>query len=498
MIKKIQKHLLLNNPLLWNIRIIPLLLIILLVHLLFFGIGYWVTDVTFSENYYYYYSHFRELGLLYFFTVLTGLLILIGWLIFFNRNNGFRTFYPLKPSQLYLQWLLIFIITAGLALIPYTMSQGYDVKWKSQASLEETKKALEIIDKVTLLLPSGYSYDYNDNNYTYKENIDYPIPVPENRELDVYSLNLGKYDYYYDEKGKIQITGYIGPSILFYKSYNYNEENKKYLSLDQIKQISYDEKLKNWLKTGEKDSVINVMKDFYDLHQKHNLKTNLSPELWFAKIYNPPFFELNDDPLIKKNKSYSNDKFYFQYDELKSAYRHIESIYDYNNEDMQWFLLVSLCIAIVISFLIFSFRVTTGKSWLIAFITIGVLFFSVILLSIAFGNIHHREEEIIILFNTLFWIALFFVLLTGIIMKIKSKGNKGRSNIYINLFLWLIPAIIPLAFFTVFVYADLIGSDINIESENVFYMFWINSIIMIAIMFPISVLVRKWKGLAEK
>ena len=506
MIKKIQKHLLLNSPLLWNMRIIPMLFILLFVHLLFFGIGYLTTKVTFTDSYYYY-SPFNELGLLYFFSVLTGILILIGWLIFFSRNNGFRTFYPLKTGQLYLQWLLIFIITSGLGLIPYTMSKGYEVKWKSQASLEEAKQALETIEKVNMLIPE-YSYDYYNNNsyykendYAYKENSDNPIPIPENMNLNIYDLNLGKYSYYYDQKDKIQITGYIGPSLLFYKSSNYSSyqdrDSRKYLSLEQIKKISHDEKLKNWLKTGEKDSIMNVMKDFYDLHQKHNLETNISLNQWFSIIYNPPFFELKDEPLIEKRETYSNT-FYLQYDGLKAAYRHIEDMYGSDNEDMKWFLLVSLCMTTILSFLIFSFRATNRKSWLIALITTGVLFFVIILLSIAFGSIHYKEERIIILFNTIFWITLFGIILSRIIMKINSKSNKGKSNIYMNIFLWLIPTIIPLSFFTVYIYADLIRADINIESEEVFYMFWISIIAMLPVMLPVSALLRKWKGLSEK
>lgn len=83
-------------------------------------------------------------------------------------------------------------------------------------------------------------------------------------------------------------------------------------------------------------------------------------------------------------------------------------------------------------------------------------------------------------------------------MKIREKGNKGKSNTYVNMLLWLIPTIIPLAFFTVYIYADLIGADMDIESEEVFYMFWINIIALFFVMLPISAMLHKWKGLSEK
>jgi NADH:ubiquinone oxidoreductase subunit 5 (subunit L)/multisubunit Na+/H+ antiporter MnhA subunit len=153
-----------------------MLLILLGVHIIFFAIGYLSADTAFTRNYYY--SLDSDLGILYFVSVLVGILILIGWLVFYSRNNGFKTFYPRKASQLYAEWLIILAITAGLSFIPFTLSQGHIFKWKSAASLEEVKEALKTLDMANGLIANDTDY------FKYESEYDNPIPIPDNMKLD--------------------------------------------------------------------------------------------------------------------------------------------------------------------------------------------------------------------------------------------------------------------------------------------------------------------------
>lgn len=521
-----------------------MLLILLGVHLVFFGIGFLATDVTFGEMYYYN-SPWGDFGILYCVSILVSILLLIGWLVFYSRNNGFKTFYPKKTNQLFLEWIMIFIISIGISFVPYSLSNGYLSKWKSVVSLKEAQKAMDILNKIKILIPdskSPYNYDSDYNE---------PIPLPEGMKVDVHALDLDDYSVQYSGSGNLIIRGYTGPSLLFYSNYHYydfynynngNLEYKAYVDSSSWNKVREPEQIKKWLQAGDKDKILALMKDFEQLQRKHNMPVNITPENWFKRIYNPPFFPVKKSTMISNYqpsrfndyyKSYAEEVViatepdiatvadtiayslsttepdpddipvgslpYLQHEELSSGYQQI--IYSYiDRSDMKWFVLISFCISLIMAVLVFSFRVTSGRAWLIALVSTGVLIFAVILFAVGLGkSLDWRHEEIIIIFITLFWITLFVILFSKIIIKVNNKSHKGRSNIYINVMLWLLPCLIPLAYLTVITHARLSQTNYyKPEEQDVMCMFWINIPIAILSIWALSALIRRWKSIAEE
>ena len=523
MIKKIQKYLLLNYPILWNIRIVPMLLILLATHLIFFAIGYISTDITFGKSYYYYYSPSQDLGLLYFVSILVGILLLIGWLVYYSRNNGFKTFYPRKTYQLYFEWIMIFIITLGITLIPYTLTSGYIAQWKSVASTEEAKRALTVLDMASVLIPN------EQDQYRFSEEYDKPIPIPDNMKLDPDKINLNQYSTQYSVKDGLDIIGYTGASLLFFKDYNYDyyyyKNDRRYSDPETLARIESQERVKKWLKQGNQDSILTIMKAFNKLQTKHNLKGNLSTENWFKRIYNAPFFPVSNSTKISNyalnNSEYdtieyteptmaATDESIYDYsssqtyptlplNELKTGYEQVLKCYD-NNYNTEEIALVCSCIALAVAIFIFSFRATGGKPWLISFIATGVLIFIVVLIGVGIGeSMKWKNEEIIIMFICLVWISMFFGLLISILSKIRNKNQKRKSSIYTNLLIWLTPCIIPLLFLTIVAHSEYSDREyFEPNSEDVMNMFWFNIIFTILVMWFITTLVRKWKSLPEE
>ena len=77
-----------------------LLPLILLSHLVFFGLGFiMLTDEAMSNYYYHLGDNFKELPLLLSFIIMV--LLSIGWLILLFRNNAFKRFYPVSRWQLF-------------------------------------------------------------------------------------------------------------------------------------------------------------------------------------------------------------------------------------------------------------------------------------------------------------------------------------------------------------------------------------------------------------
>jgi len=521
MIKKIQKYLLLHYPLLWNIRIVPMLLILAAIHIIFFSIGYISTSIDFNDTYYFY-SPMNDLGLLYFTCFMVGLLTLIGWLVFYNRNNAFKTFYPRTNTQLFSEWVLIVVITAGICLVPVTLTNGAVAKWKSVASLEDAKKAIDVLNKVQILIPSDLS------DYDYSERYNEPIAIPAGKVIRADTVNLNLYYTTYTQDQGIIIEGYIGPSLLFYKDYDYksyyNRTDRKYLDKEAIDRVKGYEQMKSWLQNNKKDSVYAVMKDFESLLRKHNFKVSLTAEEWLQRVYNPPFFSVDLSTMIRNyepsDSSYdynypegvivapSDDDYYgdsslpyLQHTELKNCYNMILKYNEYHKDEDSRILNLFCCsLAIGLALFVFSFRVTAGKHWLIAFISTGVLIFITVLLALALNeSFTRRDEEITVMFVCLSWVALFFALLIRILVKCKNKSGKGKSVIYINLLIWLIAWQIPLLLLTVVAHSEYSDNRyFKPEIEDVEFILWANILFVLAVMWPVSVLIRKWKSLPEE
>ena len=92
MFKNIQKYLLIHYPLLWNTKIIPLVFYAILIHIVFFIIGFanGAIDFTETETNYRYNSNDGTFGFL---CVLVTLLSIIIWVVSYFKNNALKSFY---------------------------------------------------------------------------------------------------------------------------------------------------------------------------------------------------------------------------------------------------------------------------------------------------------------------------------------------------------------------------------------------------------------------
>ncbi len=516
MLKNIQKYLLIHHPLIWNVRFIPMLAILIVLHLIFFAVGYAVTNTSFSKIF----GYGDELPLLYFVSILIDVLLLVGWLVFYNRNNGFKSFYPRKTAQLYLEWVMVFIIVAGMALVPVSLTCGHLTKWKSVASLQEAKEAESLLEKVNLLIAR------DSEQYKYNSEYQKPVPIPEGMEFQGDTLSRSLYSFDYDwSNNKMHVEGYIGASFLFYREYYYSHYTRKDLEVidsPEKRRFLNEESVKEMLRNSKRDSIFAIMTEFEKLRIKHHLLSDISPEKWLDRIYNPPFFPVDGSTAIM-NREDDADQYtsiwfdgiaseeqvvdpqvhtsevlpYLPYRNLESGYNQVLRCYDFG-ETFRTIILISLCAAIFVSCLIFSFRFSKGKFWLISFIATGILIFITILLAVTFHEFLDWNSEMVVLFILSVWIALFVILLTKVILKVNSKSHKGRSETYLNLLVWMAPCIIPLSFFFYLVCVDLSDRSYYHKDDEIVAMFWINIPVVILGMWFFAVLIRKWKSLGDQ
>lgn len=519
MIKKIQQYLLLNYPILWNTKIVPILLGTIIANILFFLIGYFFTSVDFNSGYNYF-EVFTDNGLVYFGAIVSALLLFIIWLVFYSKNNSFKVFYPRKASSLYLEWLLSFIIIFSMTLFPYSYQKGTVYKARSYVTKTEMIKAIETLNMVKILIPS------------YKNSYFQEYPTEVHQQNARMSLKGGNTQPYIDQAYIDSVTNSTASHNVYYEDYpnftqlsllNYSNSYEEIYISDQYKfQINGTQKVKEWLIAQEKQNISDLMDAFLKLQEKHKLKTNLSKDQWMNLIYNPAKYPVGDFNLISPYEQ-GNNYDYYSYDDsnpngyylpyygLKSGYEKIMKAY-MDDEVQEAFILVSICFALGISLLVFSFRSTSGKSWLIAFVSIGLILFINGILSVSADSLIYTSfsSKIGLVFYMFVLLILFFCEIISVIIKNNNKKKKGRSDIYINHLIWFIPTVPMLIFFIVYIFAE--GRcDYNTEYErvncetytfmrdNMVAFLWGNiCLTFISMWFFIQLILRKWKGLPEE
>lgn len=511
MFDKIQKNLLLTKPLLWNTKIIPVLAVSLLLHLIFFAIGFAEGTIDFENSVNYRWVYNSNTGGVIFFSVVLAILLVIIWLVYYFRNNAFKSFYPKDKHSLYKEWLLILFVCILNCTYSATYMYAEDFRKKLYINEDVFSERVNIISMASLFADGNYQLS---DTYTELKN-------DKNIKIKRDSF------YYYGKRYAIK-------SLLNKSIDDFTYQNRY---TDSINQLT----VKRWLRENKKDSVKWVMQEFLKIADSHNLKANITVQQWFDKVYNYP--EFTDYAVIGRIKSYpynsgvspylyrnnvhrnnvspyyndmameahpewdtinnttkiiDNDlhifpKYHVPLSQVYTSYGIISSAYtnpavNYNS------ILTYLYFALSFSLLIFSFRVTSGRNWLITFVAMGIIaiitgVFSVI---ISLGFLY-----------SFLWLCITIALLLYYYNNVYRSPSKDYSSIVLNSILWLLPWLL-LLIYTIII--DTYRHISNYNSDNIFYI-WLNSnstmlmyanyIAVLLFMFFFTQTIRKWKGKPE-
>lgn len=113
--KKFHQCVLLHYPQLWNLRAHIVLPVIALLHIMFYISGY--TSFTVGERLHMRSGaddHFVDASIA--FSILLSVLILLLWLVYYLRNNAFKSFYPVKRWYIAVEFAITFtVILSGIS-----------------------------------------------------------------------------------------------------------------------------------------------------------------------------------------------------------------------------------------------------------------------------------------------------------------------------------------------------------------------------------------------
>lgn len=522
MFKNIQKNLLLRHPLLWNTRMLPILAIAFALHIIFFVIGYihGAIDFTPEPDEYVFDA---TTGIIVFFSIAISVLIFIFWLVYYTRNNAFKSFYPKSSLSLFKEWLIIFLVCVLNSAYFGSYLFGEDVRARGYFSEEEFSRRITVISMASLFVDGSFI----DNGDYYEE-------VNGEQEL--------KHRDYFEYAGRrYPLKSLLNKSL---STFTYQEGNKD--SLNQVR-------VKKWLVQDQKDSVLWVMKEFDKIAKEHGAKGNIKPEKWLDITYKAPDFSdyitvgriprygrddsssrfghndsyrtetvmvdttfvggynvseidtISNDIKVIDNRTMVFPKFYVPLKQMEDSYSDISRAYTSPHVDTG-FLLGVLYFALCFSLVIFSFRVTSGRDWIIALLAFGVtalitgIFQISVTSTIGYAYRVHYQDN----FYFMLWLLIVAVLL---ILFLRQKSTKGRSAIFLNIVLWLCPWVIVSLFAIIkdFMYVDdpegntvwKLSPTGQWIDDNFDLIMFTNILVIIIFMLFMTKAIRRWKGIAE-
>lgn len=509
MFKSIQQRLLLRYPLLWNTKIVPLGALLLGLNLCFFILGFALNGISFEETHRNFFDFDVTLLLL---SLVISLLVLILWLVNYFKNNMLKSFYPTSKYHVYKEWGLIFLLCFGISSPIFWYNLGKETRYRSYYSREELEKRCLTLRAGSFFLDGSYAYHESDDTVEVEE------AAVDTVSVDSLETNGEARNYFMYRGKKYKNTSLLNKNV---NSYTIFDEKSDSLAI---------EKLKFWLVTQQKDSLKQLFTNYLKIVKEHQLEANIDAEKWLTLINDYPLFEkshtigpqmTNDeyypdmynnqtvvrdtiDRYIARDKTGTEQEFYkyyvpeknlnFNYDRMVDAHEDP----DINLET----LIIPVYFALGLSLLILSFRVTSGRSWLISLIAVIILniilgIFSVIISSSFTYGIGYCVAFVIVS-------VLFF-------NTVGQNRTKGYSGVVLNLFLWLLPGLIPLLY-------ELIGSYLRMQynavykvnfqnstayqfkqwlENHVFEINWTNILLLSIAMLFIGKKIRLWRGIAE-
>lgn len=462
MLKKLQNYLLEHYPLLWNMRLVSVLSVILLLHLIHFMVGYQSFDDLDTYGWRDPESRFFSTPFV-MFSFIISTVVFILWLIRVFRNNAFKSFYPFSNGQLFAQMMIIFFVCLLNITYYYSFTSGYVWHSRNQSNEEGNKKDIELYNKVIGLL--------QESTDAYKiENKCWPKPFPLSRHYQSSQSNVVTYEngrpinqpaefYYQSRSGELFTVAQVDSMLGGYQ-YSYLNQCSDYIYIHSaFASPNYAEPV-----TVERELTANraaytrmlndpkelrqVMKDFIEMCDRHQIAYKLNADDWFQWVYNPPYYPVkytikhwyyNGGRMGSTGGNQFNPKgYYIELNKLQNKLNNTMRSYRYG------FKLGAFCgflyAALAMSLLVFSFRATSRRVWLVSFIGSGLICLIVGTLTALIGiNSHGRSFE-----NTA--LNMYLIIIFGFLAVHYMSSNKIIAGASLNWFTWSLPFVSVIIF----------------------------------------------------
>jgi hypothetical protein len=503
MINKIDQRLLTKHPLIWNTRIIWILILNLVFHLFFYISGY----VSVSAPVFKYYQNEWSVGGAgaFSFSVLCSLLVMIVWLIYFLRNNAFKHFYRIGRWHLAAETAIIFIIIYSSITFIGTFNAGVRAKTRSITGIETFRNELNTANNAIAFIPQ------NRTEYFYLNNCDHI------RKQISYSETIDYFDtsnFNYHDTNWVKIRAALArPDAFSYSNYcGYFVSYFQYTGRDTAETLA--SKRNRWIAEGRKDSIKAVLAAFFQICDKYGISYRLNADtlvtLVFAGTQNKPLNLIPSEEFYRDelNNVHPNP-LYFNSFELRTAFSFIDDALPNEEfrEERNNTRLVFGYVALSLTIFLLCYRRFSRKVFLIGIV--GTIVWAIIvgLLTINAGTATGFAVFCIILFlsfGTLGWAG------------IQSNSSKTASGSCLTWHAFMAPFFVMLIMLIINDYYDsrpeiYVQYDLRADlmREKYPFSYWVSEhpmeiltvnlfLVLIYIAFVFNKWTRKWQAMPEE
>lgn len=333
-----------------------MLLTSIIVHVLFFIIGYVSHADPASLQKYSVKDDYFKSGVI-FIHLIISILMIVVWLIMMLRNNAFKNFYPTSKGKLFFQFVQYFVILFACTTFYFSYMTGFKMFIKNKYPDTEMNKNIALINKVYPFLAqdiSHYTLDnrkypkifsdlycetkineinrykkyfvfhnrvyqfysvYAKNSFQKDSYGNYIVPEPENSNKTpiAYSELKDNSETFYFKKEVVDLSSYIKTIGLTYYNfsdlfYDYNLNDKNYLKdtyydrinenynsdLRKKKEFEINKNTVELLNKNNPAELEKLLNEFLKISRQFGIRNNLEAKAWAKMVFSPqnPNFEV--------------------------------------------------------------------------------------------------------------------------------------------------------------------------------------------------------------
>ena len=418
---------LLYFPLIWNTRALWMLLSLAGLHLAFYLSGWWYFD-TYLKIQGYPESTSIMGGSNIAYAAIISILLIIVWLVFYLRNNPFKSFYPLPRGYFAIEFAIIFLVLTGCINLPRSFAKGFYDHVEHQSHGVNLTEEINTVNLAYALIPENqFDYDaYNRcDSLEYRETRAYIDSIARMDSLDRIRLQAYR-DSVGNDEADLAEERAQRKKDLEHHDYSYLNFCKQYTGdydTSAMDRRAISAKLQLMLTSNNKAEVAAILNRFEHICLKYKIDYNVNIPSYTAMAF-------KDDrhrPSVYLN--ISEERHTLDFESLNRVLSHIHQARTRTFDGTEW--LITLYIALFMALALFSFRLSSTRVWLISLVGAGVI-------SVIYGIIAALVRgEYFALGGAITLIVLFY-LIYQISLRARRKTMAGVNLVW---FTWAFPGL---------------------------------------------------------
>lgn len=411
---RLNRYLLTHYPLIWNMRLHLVLPALLAMHALFFVGG--LAEPQSLRRLNYLSTNFQPIATS--LAVLVGLLIVIGWLAFYLRNNAFKSFYPLRRGHLLAEFLLSFLVLGLASTLSVTHQLGRFQR------LAAATQDVDVIKEANTVAIAYHFLPFNGSQFEQYNSCD------SQRKRDDY-LN-----------GAVGQTGppperadFNGPDTTVERSYLHycDEPPLHYYIPASFDRYGADSVAKRWMLGGQRQAVRDALNAYVALVQKYGGSARFDIDAQVTEVFGTPRFLVRRASLLQYDDTNPGNTAQ-EYITTNSAQDALAAITEVRKGVLTSdLMLIYLYWTMAVTLLLFSFRITRLRTWFGAGIGMGIW---VVIFSVLAALTQGKEDVIAPAFFLLVAASLVFTA-----MNVAARRRKTAAGFAFLWAVWSLPAV---------------------------------------------------------